>query len=98
MNVIYLWHYRFGHINESRINKLYKDKFFDPYDFESYETCESCLMDKILMISFTGYGERASDILDLVYTDVYNPISTQARGGYSSSHLLMICLNLDMCI
>ena len=83
VNVTYLWHCQLGHINESRINKLYKDKFFDFYDFESYETCESCVMDKMIKTLFTGYRERMSDILDFVYTNVCGPISTQARGGYS---------------
>ena len=32
---------------------------------------------------FTGHGQRTSDILDLVHTDVCDPISTQARDGYS---------------
>ena len=31
---------------------------------------------------FIGHGERASDILDLIHTDVCGPMSTQARGGY----------------
>ena len=82
VNAIYLWHYRLGHINESRINKLYKKKFFDPYDYESYETYESYLMKKMIKTQFTGHGKRASDILDLVHTDVCGPISTQARDGY----------------
>ena len=83
MNLIYLWHYRLGHVNESRINKLYKDSFFDPYDYESYEICESCLMKKMIKTLFTGHGDRASDILDLVHIDVCGLMSTQARGGYS---------------
>ena len=32
---------------------------------------------------FTGHGEKASDILDHVHTDVCGSMSTQARGGYS---------------
>ena len=32
---------------------------------------------------FTRYGEKVSDILDLIHTDVYGSISTQARGRYS---------------
>ena len=83
VNVTYLWHCWLSHINESRINKYYKDKFFDPYNFESYEICESCLMSKMTKTPFTRYRERASDILDLVHTDVYGPMSTQVRGGYS---------------
>ena len=37
VNVTYLWHYRLDHINESKINKLYKDNIFDPYNYESYK-------------------------------------------------------------
>ena len=66
-----------------RINKLYKEKFFDPYDYESLRTCESCLLDKMIKTLFIGHRERTSDILDFVHTDVCGPISTQARGGYS---------------
>ena len=32
---------------------------------------------------FTGYGERMSDLLDLVHTDICSSMSTQARDGYS---------------
>ena len=83
VNVTYLWHCRLGHINESRINKLYKDNFFYPYNYELYKTCESCLMKKMTKTLFTGHGDRTSDILDLVHTDVCGPMSTQVRGGYS---------------
>ncbi|GMJ03846.1 hypothetical protein HRI_004053800 [Hibiscus trionum] len=31
---------------------------------------------------FNGKGERASDLLELIHTDVYGPISTPARGGF----------------
>ena len=67
----------------SKDNKLFKDNFFDPYDYESYRTYESCLMRKIIKTPFIWYRERASDVLDLVHTDVCSPMSTQARGGYS---------------
>ena len=30
----------------SMSQELYKERFFDPYDFDSYETCESYLMGK----------------------------------------------------
>ena len=53
MNVTYLWHCRLGHISESRINKLYKEKFFDPNDYESLGTYKSCLMDKMTKTLFS---------------------------------------------
>ncbi|KAK8990902.1 hypothetical protein V6N11_028858 [Hibiscus sabdariffa] len=31
---------------------------------------------------FSGKGERASDLLALIHSDVYGPMNTQARGGY----------------
>ena len=40
-------------------------------------------MRKMTKTPFIGYGEKASDILDLVHTDVCGLISTQARDGYS---------------
>jgi len=46
VNKTYLWHCRLGHIGEKRINKLHKEGYLDNYDYESYETCESCLKGK----------------------------------------------------
>ncbi|KAK8696632.1 hypothetical protein V6N13_001764 [Hibiscus sabdariffa] len=31
---------------------------------------------------FTGKGERASDLLGLIHSDVCGPMNTQARGGF----------------
>ena len=83
MNITYLWHCHLGHISELRINKLYKEKFFDPYDYESFKTCKSCLMGKMTKTPFSIYEERASELLALVHMDVCGPMTTQARGGYS---------------
>ncbi|XP_070035301.1 uncharacterized protein [Nicotiana tomentosiformis] len=83
VNHTYLWHCRLGHIGEKRINKLYKEGYLDKYDFESYPTCESCLKGKMTKSPFTGSGERASELLGLIYTDVCGPIKIQARGRYS---------------
>ena len=32
---------------------------------------------------FSGQGERANELLALIHTDVYGPMSSKARGGYS---------------
>ena len=53
VNVTYLWHCCLGHISESRINKLYKEEFFDPNDYESLETYKSCLMGKMTKTLFS---------------------------------------------
>ena len=83
VNITYLWYCRLDHISESRINKLYKEEFFDPNDYESLETYKSCLLGKMTKTLFFGYGERTSELLALVHIDVYGPITTQARRRYS---------------
>ncbi|WJX89163.1 hypothetical protein P8452_71180 [Trifolium repens] len=59
-----------GHINERRISKLHKDGLLDPFDYESYDTCRSCLIGKMTKAPFKGKGERANDLLALIHTDV----------------------------
>ena len=82
LNPTYLWHCRLGHINENRISKLHKDGLLDSFDFESYETSRSCLLGKMTKAPFTGQGERASDLLGLIHTDVCGPLNISARGGF----------------
>ena len=57
--------------------------FFDSYDFETYGTRESYLIGNMTKISFIGHGERANELLALVYSDICGPMMTQTRGGYS---------------
>ena len=82
-NLTFLWHCRLGHISENRLRTLHKEGLLDPFDFESYPTCESCLLGKMTKSPFSGHGERAADLLGLVHTDVCGPMSTQAMGGFS---------------
>ena len=80
VNVTYLWYCRLDHISESRLNKLYKEIFFDSYDYKSLGTYESCLIDKMIKTSFSGHKESANELLVLVHTDVCGSMITQARG------------------
>ena len=82
-NLTFLWHCRLGHISENRLRTLQKEGILEPFDFESYPTCESCLLGKMTRSPFSGHGERAADLLGLVHTDVCGPMSTQAMGGFS---------------
>ena len=52
------------------------------FDFESYDTCESCLMGKITKTPFIGHSERANGLLGLIHLDVCGPLSSNARGGF----------------
>ena len=77
-----MWHCRFGHIGKKRIERLRKDGLLDSFDYESIETCESCLHGKMTKAPFVGQSERASELLGLVHTDVCGPMNSTARGGF----------------
>ena len=81
-NQTYLWHCHLGHISKKRISKLHKDGLLDPFVFEQMDVCESCLLGKMTKAPFSWKGERASDLLGLIHSDVCGPINTQAKDGF----------------
>jgi hypothetical protein len=82
LNPTFIYHCHLGHINEKHIERLHKDGLLNSFDFESFDTCESCLLGKITKAPFTGQSDRVSDLLGLVHTDVCGPMSPIARGGF----------------
>jgi hypothetical protein len=82
LNPTFIWHCRLGHINEKRIEKFYKDGLLSSFNFESFDTCQSCLFGKMTKTPFTGQSERASDLLELVHTDLCGSMSSLARGSF----------------
>ena len=46
LNTTYLWHCHLGHIGHKRMKKLHRDGLLTSFDFESFDTCEACLMGK----------------------------------------------------
>ena len=81
-NTTYLWHCRLGHIGVKRMKKLHSDGLLESLDFESFDTCEPCLMGKMIKTLFSGMMERATDLLEIIHTDVCGPMSVSTRGGY----------------
>ena len=53
------------------------------FDLELYETCESSLYGKMTKSPYTGKGERAIALLEVIHSGVYGPMNTHARGGFS---------------
>ena len=78
----YLWHCRLGHIGVKRMKKLHTDGLLEPLDYESLGTCEPCLMGKMTKTPFSGTMERATDLLEIIHTDVCGPMNIEAHGGY----------------
>ena len=64
------------------MKKLHADGSLDSFNFESDETCGPCLMGKMTKTPFFGMMERASNLLEIIHTDVCGPMSVSARGGY----------------
>ena len=78
----YLWHCRLGHIGVKRMKKIHADGLLESLDYESIDACEPCLMGKMTKTPFSGTMERATDLLEIIHTDVCGPMSVEARGGY----------------
>ena len=73
----YLWHCCLGHIGVKRMKKLHADGLL-----ESLDACEPCLVGKMTKTSFSGTMERATDLLEIIHTDVCSPMNVEARGEY----------------
>ena len=64
------------------MTKLHKSGSLGSFDYESFDTCEPCLLGKMTKLRFKGKGERASGPLDLIHTNVCGPMSMHVRGRF----------------
>ena len=60
LNSSYLWHCRLGHVSDKRVSKLHKQGDLGSFDYELYDTCESCLRGKMSKTPFNKKEERAT--------------------------------------
>ena len=56
--------------------------FLESLDYESFDACEPCLMGKMTKTLFSGTMERATDLLEIIHTDVCGPMNIEARSRY----------------
>ena len=78
----YLWHCRLGHIGVKCMKKLHKDGFLESLGYESFDACEPCLLGKMTKTPFSGTMEQATDLLEIIHTDVCSPMSVKVHGEY----------------
>jgi hypothetical protein len=64
------------------MKKLHFDGLLESLDFESFDTCEPCLIGKMIKTPFSRIMERATDLLEIIHTDVCGPMSISTYGGY----------------
>ena len=69
-------------IGVKRMKKLHKDGLLESLGYESFDTCESCLLGKMTKNLFSGTMQRATDLLEIIHTDVCGPMGVDARGKY----------------
>ena len=67
-------HCRLGHIGVKRMKKLHKDGFTESLGYESFDACEPCLLGKMTKTPSSGTMEQATDLLEIIHTDVCNPM------------------------
>ena len=78
----YLWHCRLGHISIKRMKKLHSDGLLESLDYESLGTCEPCLIGKMTKRPFSETMERATNLLEIIHTDVCGPMNIETRDRY----------------
>ena len=64
------------------MKKIQAGGLMESLDYESVDACEPCLMGKMTKTPFSGTMERATNLLQIIHTDVSGPMSIEARGGY----------------
>ncbi|KAF5804990.1 putative RNA-directed DNA polymerase [Helianthus annuus] len=75
----FLWHCRLGHISKARVKWLQSEGILESTGMDSFDDCESYLAGKLTKDPFTHVGERASDLLGLIHSDVCGPFRTMTR-------------------
>jgi hypothetical protein len=81
-NAMYMWHCRLGHVGVKRMKNLHKDGLLESLNFDSFDTCEPCLMGKMTRAPFTGFVVRATDLLGIIHTNVCGSMSVSMHNGY----------------
>ena len=68
-----MWHCRLGYINKKYIAKLQADGVLESCD-DSYDVCESSLMEKMTKVPFKGKPERATELLEITILMCVDPL------------------------
>jgi hypothetical protein len=64
------------------MKKLHNDGLLGSLDFNSFDTCEPCLLGKMTRTPFTRIVEWASDLLGIIHTNMCGPMSVATCNGY----------------
>jgi hypothetical protein len=77
------WHERLGHLNMASLKEL--DAMVDDMNLKEvslHHVCDGCIKGKHKKMSFPkDEATRASQLLEIVHTDVCGPMMTTSHGG-----------------
>jgi hypothetical protein len=80
---VMLWHEKLGHLNMASLKEL--NAMVDGMNLKEeplHHICEACIKGKHQRTSFPNDGAtRASQLLEIVHTDVCGPMRTTLHGG-----------------
>lgn len=76
------WHARLGHIGQERMARLAREGFLGQLAKVNLPICEPCLAGKACRKPF-GKAQRATQLLELVHSDICGPMNVRARHGAS---------------
>jgi len=75
-----LWHKRLGHISKNRVERLVSNGILESIDFTNFDVCVECIKGKQTKAKrLSAY--RASDVLELIHTDICGPFPTPSWNG-----------------
>ena len=81
---ISVWHQRLGHSNHQNILKMFKLNVTNGLNLENNNLpsspCHGCILGKMQRSHFPNTGTRATNIGDLIHTDVCGPMETMSLG------------------
>ena len=79
-----LWHRRYGHLSERKLQEMAKSDLVRKLDYNSSKTigfCETCIGGKHHRTKFDSSQTQSKELLELVHSDVCGKISEKSIGG-----------------
>ena len=78
-----MWHYRFGHINSTTLNRMVKNKLCIalPLYLNPIELCEGCILGKSSHKSHPRSQSKSTQLNQLVHSNLCGPMETSSLTG-----------------
>lgn len=78
---INLWHQRMAHLNFTDLQKIEYSTEGVKLNKKGIQICTTCIEGKMSRLPFKNIGTRASEVLQLIHTDICGPMENTSIGG-----------------